>query len=147
MKVAKKEISRFIILNFFIKIFSFENNDLLIIIESLKSLLDLSIQLIKTINYISSKSIEVNDLVYSFAKQFKTFTNAKLLEILYFLNRNNLHLRFFLWQRLRNVYQIIYYLSQILFCNLRNFALIINYLISLFYINNNLNNRYNNLFR
>ena len=96
MKVAKKEISRFIILNFFIKIFSFENNDLLIIIESLKSLLDLSIQLIKTINYISSKSIEVNDLVYSFAKQFKTFTNAKLLEILYFLNRNNLHLRFFL---------------------------------------------------
>ena len=147
VEAAEKEISRLATLDFFMGIFSSENNDPLTIIESLEPLLDLSVQQLKEKNGISSTSIEGHDPVIPLAKLSEVPTNPKLLEALLFLNRGSLPLKLFLWQRLRNAYQNIHYPPQILCCNLRSFALIIDHLASSSYANTSSENRHDSLLR
>lgn len=147
VEAAEKEISRLTTLDFFMGIFSSENNDPLIIIESLEPLLDLSVQPVKAINQISSESTEGGDPKSPPAGLSAALTNPKLLEALQFLNRGSLPLRLFLWQRLRNAYQAIHYPPQILSCNLRSFALITDHLTSSSYTDSSPENRHDSLLR
>ena len=146
VEAAEKEISRLTTLDFFMGIFSSENNDPLTIIESLEPLLDLSVQQVEK-NGICSASIEGHDPVIPLAKLSEVPTNPKLIEALLFLNRGSLPLKLFLWQRLRNAYQTIHYPPQILCCNLRSFALIIDHLASSSYANSSSENRHDSLLR
>ena len=147
VEAAEKEISRLTTLDFFMGIFSSENNDPLTIIESLEPLLNLSVQQVNERNGISSTSIKSHDPVIPFTKLSEVPTNPKLLEALLFLNRGSLPLKLFLWQRLRNAYQTIHYPPQILCCNLRSFALIVDHLASSSYANSSSENRHDSLLR
>ena len=147
VEAAEKEISRLTTLDFFMGIFSTENNDPLAIIESLEPLLDLSVQRLKGNNGTSSEDIEGGHPVISIAEQSEVSTNPKLVEALLFLNRGSLNLKLFLWQRLRSAYQAIHYPPQILCCNLRSFALITEHLSSPSYTNNSPGNRHDSLLR
>lgn len=144
---AEKEISRLSTLDFFMGIFSSENNDPLIIIESLEPLLDLSVQRAKAMRETSSESTESGDPETPLAEQSDAPTNLQLLEALQFLNRGSLPLRLFLWQRLRNAYQAIHYPPQILCCNLRSFALITDHLASSSYTDCSPETRHDSLLR
>ena len=147
VEAAEKEISRLTTLDFFMGIFSTENNDPLAIIESLEPLLDLSVQRLRGNNGTSSEGIEGGHPAVSLAEQSEVSTNPKLVEALLFLNRGSLNLKLFLWQRLRNAYQAIHYPPQILCCNLRSFALITDHLASSSYTNNSPGNRHDSLLR
>ena len=147
VEAAEKEVSRLTTLDFFMGIFSTENNDPLTIIESLEPLLELSVQQLKVNNEIRSEGAEGSDPTMPLAEQAKVPTNPKLHEALLFLNRGSLTLKLFLWQRLRTAYQVIHYPPQILSCNLRSFSLISNYLASPSYINSSPGNRRDSLLR
>lgn len=147
VEAAEKEISRLTTLDFFMGIFSSENNDPLTIIESLEPLLDLSVRRAKAMSETSSESSEGGDPGNPLAEQSGGPTNPKLLEALQFLNRGSLPLRLFLWQRLRNAYQAIHYPPQILCCNLRSFALITDHLASSSYTDSSPENRHDSLLR
>ena len=147
VEAAEKEISRLTTLDFFMGIFSTENNDPLTIIESLEPLLDLSVQQVKENNGTSSEGSDGGHLVFPLAERSKMPTDPKLLEALLFLSRGSLALRLFLWQRLRNAYQAIHYPPQILCCNLRSFALITDHLASSSYTNSSTGNRHDSLLR
>lgn len=147
VEAAEKEISRLTTLDFFMGIFSSENNDPLTIIESLEPLLDLSVQQVKAMDENGSESTEGGDPELALAEQSEVPTDPKLLEALQFLNRGSLPLRLFLWQRLRNAYQAIHYPPQVLCCNLRSFALITDHLASSSYTDSSPENRYDSLLR
>lgn len=147
VEAARKEVSRLTTLDFFMGIFSSENNDPLTIIESLEPLLDLSVRQVKEKNETSGEGTEGSRLVSPLAEQSEVPTNSKLLEALLFLNQGSLALKLFLWQRLRNAYQAIHYPPQILCCNLRSFALITNHLASSSYTNSSPGNRHDSLLR
>lgn len=146
VEAAEKEISRLTTLDFFLGIFSSENNDSLTIIESLEPLLDLSVQRANAMNGTISESTG-GDPGKLLAEQSDAPTDPKLLEALQFLNRGSLPLRLFLWQRLRNAYQAIHYPPQILCCNLRSFALIADHLASSSYTDSSPENRQDSLLR
>lgn len=145
VEAAEKEISRLTTLDFFMGIFSSENNDSLTIIESLEPLLDLSVQQVKAMDETSSKNTEGRGPEKSPTEQSEAPTNPKLLQALQFLNRGSLPLKLFLWQRLRNAYQAIHYPPQVLSCNLRSFALITNHLASSSYTDSSPEVRHDNL--
>lgn len=148
VEAAEKEISRLTTLDFFMGIFSTENNDPLTIIESLEPLLDLSVQQVRMSNEMSSeKKTESRDIETSLVEQSEVSTNPKLHEALHFLNRGSLPLKLFLWQKLRNAYQAIHYPPQILCCNLRSFALITDHLASSSYTNSSPEVRHDSLLR
>ena len=147
VEAAEKEISRLTTLDFFMSIFSSENNDSLTIIESLEPLLDLSVQQVRMKDEPSSESTEGGAPDNPLAEESEASTNPKLLEALQFLNRGSLPLRLFLWQRLRNAYQAIHYPPQILCCNLRSFALITDHLASSSYTDSSQESRHDNLLR
>ena len=147
VEAAEKEISRLTTLDFFMGIFSSENNDPLMIIENLEPLLDLSVQQLKERKESNSANIEGADSMNTLAVQSEVAANPKLIEALQFLNRGSLSLKLFLWQRLRNAYQLIHYPPQILCCNLRSFALIVEYLASSAYTNGSPYNRHDGLLR
>ena len=147
VEAAEKEISRLSTLDFFMGIFSSENNDPLTIIESLEPLLDLSVQRAKAVREPSSESTEGGDPEIPFREQSDAPTNHQLLEALQFLNRGSLPLRLFLWQRLRNAYQAIHYPPQVLCCNLSSFALIIDHLASPSYADSSPETRHDSLLR
>ena len=145
VEAAEKEISRLTTLDFFMGIFSSENNDPLDIIESLEPLLDLSVKQVRAKNDPSLDSPEYRDP--EIPEESEVPANPQLLEALQFLNRGSLPLRLFLWQRLRNAYQTIHYPPQILCCNLRSFALITDHLASSSYTDNSPGNRHDSLLR
>ena len=147
VEAAEKEISRLTTLDFFMGIFSSENNDPLTIIESLEPLLDLSVQKVTMKGVSSSESTAASPPNISLEEQLEASTNPKLLEALQFLTRGSLPLRLFLWKRLRNAYQAIHYPPQILCCNLRSFALIIDHFTSSSYMNSGPENRHDSLLR
>ena len=145
-EAAEKEISRLTTMDFFMGIFSSENNDPLTIIESLEPLLDLSVQQVKVTTGNNSRgSHDANSV--PLGEQSEFVTNPKLLEALRFLNRGSLPLRLFLWQRLRTAYQAIHYPPQILCCYLRSFVLITDHITSSSYADGCLENRHDSLLR
>lgn len=158
IEIAEKEISRLTTMDFFMGIFSSENNDPLAIIEALEPLLQLSIARRKSFSSESEEPVTtamavdgqpVEDPLADHKSEgdFEDSPSPKLFEASQFLDRGNLPLRLFLWQKLRDAYQAIHYPPQVLSCNLRSFALIVNHLSSSSYVDSSPNTRQENLLR
>ena len=134
VQAAQKEISRLTTMDFFMGVFSTENNDPLTIIESLEPLLELSVNHAKleSGNATNAPTLETEDAGMEASNgSSKTYPDAKLLEALHFLEQGSLPLRLFLWQKMRDAYRAINYPPQVLSCDLRILELIVNHLSSL----------------
>ncbi len=134
---AQKEISRLTTMDFFMGVFSTENNDPLTIIESLEPLLELSVKYAKLGNRDApnAPTLETEDAATEPSaggggSGSKIYPDAKLLEALRFLEQGSLPLRLFLWQKMRDAYRAINYPPQVLSCDLRILELILNHLSS-----------------
>jgi len=126
---AEKEISRLKTMDFFTSIFSADHNDPFAIIEKLEPLLDLTIK--GDMKACNGDLQEAHKESNGEARELPQMVpESQLLEALKFLDRASISLRLFLWQRLRDAYSVINYPPQILQCNLRCFAMIIQYLFS-----------------
>jgi len=155
--VAEREISRLTTMDFFIGVFSSENNDPLTIIESLEPLLDLSVHQQKSSLRTASSpvaSLDTDALAMQTAPENyipdslpNGGSDPRLLETLHFLEQGSLPLRLFLWQKLRDAYRSIGYPPQVLSCDLRILALIVNHLSSPSYIENTDESRRDGLLR
>ena len=133
VQAAQKEISRLTTTDFFMGVFSTENNDPLTIIESLEPLLELSVNYarLENSNATNAPTLETRDAAMEASNgNSKTYPDAKLLEALHFLEQGSLPLRLFLWQKMRDAYRAINYPPQILSCDLRILELIVNHLSS-----------------
>ena len=137
VQAAQKEISRLTTMDFFMGVFSTENNDPLTIIESLEPLLELSVKYAKLENDDAPKTptLETGDAATGASARgveggSNTYPDAKLLEALHFLEQGSLPLRLFLWQKMRDAYRAINYPPQVLSCDLRILELIVNHLSS-----------------
>lgn len=134
VQAAQKEISTLTTMDFFMGVFSTENNDPLTIIESLEPLLELSVNHAKleSGNATNAPTLETEDAGMEASNgSSKTYPDAKLLEALHFLEQGSLPLRLFLWQKMRDAYRAINYPPQVLSCDLRILELIVNHLSSL----------------
>ena len=154
IQAAQKEISRLTTMDFFMNIFSSENNDPLTIIESLEPLLELSITDEKTRfrNGIDTQLPEQHEAVVSpdsrgHNRPPQTIPDNSLLEALHFLDQGSLPLKLFLWQKLRDAYRAINYPPQVLSCDLRILALIVNHLNSPSYAESAIETRRDGLLR
>lgn len=135
IETAEKEISRLTTMDFFLSVFDADNTDPLTVIESLEPLLELSVDRRKpsTDETPNENPIDQNDSLIPrqvLEDRLEIVPDAKLLEALHFLEQGSLPLRLFLWQKLRDAYRAIVYPSQVLSCDLRMMALIVNYLNS-----------------
>lgn len=133
VQAAQKEISRLTTMDFFMGVFSTENNDPLTIIESLEQLLELSVKYAKRENgnARNAPTLETEDAAMEASNgSSKAYPDAKLLEALHFLEQGSLPLRLFLWQKMRDAYRAINYPPQVLSCDLRVLELIVNHLNS-----------------
>ena len=131
---AEREISRLKTVDFFTNIFSSDDEDPLTVIDNLEPLLNLSIdcgRLAATVDTGLSRP----DGIDEGKNPTHLAPDHTLLEALQFLDRASLSLRLFLWQKLRDAYSVINYPPQILSCNLRSFALIVQHLNSALYVN------------
>ena len=158
VEAAQKEISRLTTMDFFMGIFNPENTDPLTTIESLEPLLDLSVNHYHK-PYTQDRRLEVEkSLTNSESTELSSMHGAprpfdennpdtKLREALTFLKQGNLHLRLFLWQKLRDAYRAIAYPPQVLVCDLRAIAVITDYLNSAMYRDNSLEKRRDDLLR
>ena len=137
VQAAQKEMSRLTTMDFFMGVFSTENNDPLTIIETLEPLLELSVKYAKLENdhAPNAPTLEADDPATEGSVQggeggSNTYPDAKLLEALHFLEQGSLPLRLFLWQKMRDAYRAINYPPQVLSCDLRILELIVNHLSS-----------------
>ena len=132
VRAAEREISRLTTMDFFANIFSSDDEDPLVVVDNLEPLLNLSIgrQTSTTNNGLSVPQPDDSAGTGSFDG---AAADPTLLEALFFLSRASLSLRLFLWQKLRDAYSVINYPPQILSCNLRSFALVVQHLNSSFY--------------
>ena len=154
---AEKEISKLTTMDFFMTVFSSDNNDPLAVIESLEPLLDMSTRRRPSSTYNSSvdlnhncqNEVDVSTQIFNHASNGMRhdYEDPKLLETLQFLDRTNVSLRLFLWQKLRDAYSAINYPPQVFCSNLRSFILIINYLRSSAYEETATENRHDCLLR
>ena len=156
-EIAEREISRLTTMDFFLGIFNSDNNDPLTIIESLEPLLDLSVNHRKPPITTASSPITPLDTgaeAPPMSRENSVPENGlakgpgtKLLQALHFLEQGSLSLKVFLWQKLRDAYRSIGYPPQVLACDLRILALIVNYLTSATYIESPEESRRDSLLR
>lgn len=157
VQAAQKEISRLTTMDFFMGVFSSENNDPLTIIESLEPLLELSVKDGKSRNRDSARAHiaeHTNTMVTSASLGGEAVDSPapanpdnKLIEALHFLEQGSLPLRLFLWQKLRDAYRAINYPPQVLSCDLRILELIVNHLSSSSYTESAVETRQDALLR
>ena len=150
IEAADREISSLTTMDFFLGIFNSENNDPLSVIESLEPILQRSVEEKKTSaqpanegrasegsnssnntpNGKSSPSRNVDS-----ATESTDLHESQVDDMVQYLNKANLTLKLFLWQRLGNAYEAIDYLPQVLSCNFRRIELIVEHLQTPDYIN------------
>ena len=158
VEAAQKEISRLTTMDFFMGIFNPENTDPLTTIESIEPLLELSVKYHNASHIhdqrlgtdksaIDSDSPEISPTQEGPKAFVKNVSDTKLLEELTFLKQGNLHLRLFLWSKLRDAYRAIAYPPQVLVCDLRAIAVIMDYLNSSIYRGNSQEKRRDDLLR
>ncbi len=144
VEAAQKEISRLTTMDFFMGAFNPGNTDPLTTIESLEPLLDLSIKdhtkpadqdgSAETVGTtLTAGSTEASPTYQTSDMVVDIGPDTKLLEALAFLKEGNVALRLFLWQKLRDAYRAIVYPPQVLSCDLRMVALIMDHLSALSY--------------
>lgn len=155
--IAEREISRLTTMDFFMGIFKLENNDPLTIIESLEPLLELSVN---HMNW-THRTASIPDIQMNTGAEAEPTSpgdrasdslpenalDPKMLQALHFLEQGSLPLRLFLWQKLRDAYRSIGYPPQVLSCDLRILALIVNHLSSPSYIESTDESRRDSLVR
>ena len=157
IEAAEKEISRLTTMDFFMSVFSSENNDPLTVIDSLEPLLELSTRNRASMfgngldnnigNDQSRQNMEPSPKNHTSGYHAEAPPDPKLLETLHFLDRANLSLKLYLWQKLRDAYSAISYPPQVFSCNLRSLIIIIDYLGSSSYRESTLENRHESLLR
>ena len=157
IQAAQKETSRLTTMDFFMSIFSPENNDPLTIIESLEPLLELSVKGQQSrIHSVADDPLPEDRDVQIAAtaggsemleSPSEAFPSAKLMEALHFLEQGSLPLSLFLWQKMRDAYRAINYSPQVLSCDLRILTLIVNHLSSSSYVESAVEVRRDSLLR
>ena len=158
IEAAQKEISRLKTMDFFMGILNPEHTDPLTTIESLEPLLDLSAKYrnvsadqngsrVTREPTVTGTNLEASMGCQALDVSDETTPDSQLLEALSFLKQGSLPLRLFLWQKLRDAYRAIAYPPQVVSCDLRMVALIIEHLTSSSYGGSSLENRYDSLLR
>ena len=154
IQAAQKEISRLTTMDFFMGVFSSENNDPLTIIESLEPLLELSMEDGRSEKCDRAGAQKPEHTVTTTSERDEGIevpaqanTHTKLVEALHFLKQGSLPLRLFLWQKLRDAYRAINYPPQVLSCDLRILKLIVNHLSSSSYTESAVEARRDSLLR
>ena len=156
VEAAEKEISRLTTMDFFMGVLNPENTDPLTTIESLEPLLDLSIQPHNTLTD-EDREIGATDAATMIGRAENSWQasevldgaspDPKLVEALSFFNQGSVPLRLFLWQKLRDAYRAIAYPPQVVACDLRMVALIVDHLSSSSYQDNSQEVRRDGLLR
>ncbi|KAL6718783.1 Histone transcription regulator 3 [Lecanora helva] len=154
VEAAQKEISRLTTMDFFMGIFKPENTDPLATIESLEPLLQLSVEQqdgLYSQDQSAGRTLNTeNERVSSpdSSENVKeTGPDPRLLEAYTYMKQGNLHLRLFLWHKLRDAYSNIAYPPQVLVCDLRMLAAIVDYLNSNVYCEKAQRSRQDDLLR
>ena len=137
---AEREISRLTTMDFFLNVFSLEQNNSLSIIENLEPILERSIQrqcdtpvFEKTTGETGSPStIESSDINIELNTEnlAESILNSRMQQMTLFLDQTNISFKNFLWQKLRDAYEVIDYPPRVLSCNLRIIEVIVGYLKS-----------------
>ncbi|KAL9020860.1 MAG: hypothetical protein Q9185_001931 [Variospora sp. 1 TL-2023] len=150
-EAAEKQISRLTTMDFFINIFSPSNEDPITLIENLEPMLEKSMQADSCLTRHEEYSTtnhgwEIPEDNQDGATNRNT-SNMQMEQMLQFLDKASLSMRLMLWRRLIDAYSIIQYTPRILLCYLRCISLIVNYLGSSRYSENNVEDRSKSLLR
>lgn len=147
---ADREISRLTTMDFFLNVFSIEQNNVLSIIENLEPMLERSIQRECETPVIEAttgepsppSTIEPNKLQNELAPEnlAEAPLNSRVQQMTLFLNQANISLKHFLWQKLRDAYEEIHYPPRVLSCNLRIIEVVVDYLKSTSYPSSSVRN-------
>lgn len=151
VEAAEREISRLTTMDFFMGIFNSESTDPITLVENLEPLLDLSVNYHKRLSQHGADgptSITGDSPSRRAADDnIDVEPDPKLVEAMQFLERGSLPLRLILWQKLRDAYRAVAYPPQVLLCDLRMMALIIDHLGSSSHKDASPDNRRDNLLR
>ncbi|KAL9048565.1 MAG: hypothetical protein Q9206_005964, partial [Seirophora lacunosa] len=140
-EAAEKQISRLTTMDFFVNIFSPSNDDPIILIENLEPILEKSMlndpRLTRreengTANDIWEKKAENEGDAAD--QNNNTMQTEQMLQ---FLGKASLSMQLMLWRKLIDAYSTIQYTPRILLCYLRCITLVVTYLGSLRYFENN----------
>lgn len=150
-EAAEKQISRLTTMDFFINIFSPSNEDPITLIENLEPMLEKSMQADSCLtrhekNSTTNHGWEIPEDNQDGATNRNT-SNMQMEQMLQFLDKASLSMRLMLWRRLIDAYSILQYTPRILLCYLRCISLIVNYLGSSRYSENNVEDRSKSLLR
>ena len=158
VEAVEREISWLTTMDFFLNIFSPENNDPIMIIESLEPMLEKSLVQLPTTLRGRSMSAE-NDKESTADEQDAAIINQgntsssesvpdqKMDQMLQFLDKASITLKLFLWRKLGRAYEAIQYTPQILSCDFRCIESIMEYFRSAAYWDSTLENRRASLLR
>ena len=134
---AEKEVARLTTMDFLMGVFNSQSDDPYSVIESLEPLLDLSVKHPGPFHHDAPLAILADCPETASPPGAPGLTGVppseadpKLLQALRFLEQGSLSLRLFLWQKLRDAYRSIGYPPQVLACDLRILAIIVNHLSS-----------------
>ncbi|KAL8688457.1 MAG: hypothetical protein Q9218_005638 [Villophora microphyllina] len=137
---TEKQISRLTTMDFFISVFNPEKDDPIALIESLEPILEKSVQQARRsvaaplkghLGNGASESDVTDDLDEGQANsELVASTEPHLKEMLQFLEKASLPMQLMLWRRLIDAYSVIQYPPRILLCYLRCIGLIVGYLRS-----------------
>ena len=132
-EAADREISSLTTMDFFLGIFSSENNEPLAVIESLEPILQRSIENKMPLSRDDGGHSHSSNNRSSFVsteewEHSMPAVGSPVDEIVRYLDKASLTLRLFLWQRLGTAYESINYVPQVVSCNLRRIELIVEHL-------------------
>lgn len=145
---ADREISILTTMEFFLSVFSLEQNNLLSVVENLEPILERSIQWqdegiahrVTTDEMDNENSVKTNHQNQSSSQSLLgSSLDTQKLQVILFLDRASISLKHFLWQKLRFAYEAIDYPPRVLSCNLRSIEIIMNHLKSESYISGSAN--------
>ena len=151
VEAAERELSWLTTMDFFVSIFGPENNDPLMIIESLEPLLESSLKRDAAASHGSSIPAE-NDEGSAFHGQeimstgqgnlqLEDIADHKLGQMLHFLDKASTPLKLLLWRKLGRAYEAIQYNPRIISGDLRCIELIMEYFCSSAYTESDTENR------
>ncbi|KAL9102365.1 MAG: hypothetical protein Q9163_002487 [Psora crenata] len=133
VRAAEREISRLTTMEFFTDIFNSNDKDPCSVIDDLEPILEISIN--RRMSAANDSGVPQRDESNDAEILNRHGTDTTLFEALQFLDRASLSFHLFLWQKLRDAYSVINYPPQILSCNLRSFAMIVQHLNTSLYVN------------
>ncbi|KAL8933633.1 MAG: hypothetical protein Q9211_005671 [Gyalolechia sp. 1 TL-2023] len=153
---AEKQISRLTTMDFFISVFNPIDDDAVALIETLEPILEKSVQN-NQLDLRDGEQVIVDGSNHTTAGETHQTQHEGTIslsdmephteQMLQFLDKASLPMRLMLWRRLIDAYSVIQYTPRILLCYLRCIKLIVGYLRSAQYLDNNVESRQKLLFR